>query len=85
MAKVNGISVVIPNYNGEKLLPEIIPLALRALENTGLLFEIIIVDDSSKDASLELIKNDFTFVKCIVNDTNSGFSVTTNKGIMAAK
>ena len=85
MAKVNGISVVIPNYNGEKLLPEIIPLALKALENTGLVFEIIIVDDCSKDSSVELIKNDFTFVKCIVNATNSGFSVTANKGIMATK
>jgi GT2 family glycosyltransferase len=45
------ISIVMPVYNSEKLLPECLT-ALRA--NTGVRFEVLIVDDSSTDRSPEI-------------------------------
>lgn len=81
---INGISIIIPNYNGVDLLPEIIPPALAAAQNTSLSFEIIVVDDHSSDESVNLLKKQFPFVTCIENNSNLGFSKTVNKGIYAS-
>ena len=84
MANLKGISIVIPNYNGQELLPQILPLAKAALENTGLPFQIIVADDASKDASVSILKKQFPEVLCLTTEKNSGFSVTANRGIKAA-
>jgi GT2 family glycosyltransferase len=85
MSAIAGISVVIPNYNGSILLPQILPTVFVALNNTGMLFEIIVVDDCSVDGSVQLLEEKFPGVKIIQNQINSGFSVTSNKGIGSAK
>lgn len=85
MASLQGISVVIPNYNGKDLLPQVLPCAVAALENTGLIYEIIVVDDASQDDSIAVLQKEFSKVKVLQNEQNSGFSVTANKGIYAAQ
>src|SRR5215212_5013424 len=80
-----GISVVIPNYNGVTLLPQVLPTVFTALGNTGLAGEVIVVDDCSSDDSVIFLKNNFNSVQVIINEKNSGFSVSSNKGIRAAK
>lgn len=84
MANLKGISIVIPNYNGQDLLPQILPLAITALENTGLPFQIIVSDDASTDGSVSSVKKHFPEVLCLTAEKNSGFSVTANRGIKAA-
>lgn len=79
-----GISVVIPNYNGIDLLPEILPPLYKALESTKLPYEVIISDDCSKDESVSFIKKNHPQVLLIENDINEGFSKTINKGIFKA-
>jgi undecaprenyl-phosphate 4-deoxy-4-formamido-L-arabinose transferase len=49
------ISVVIPVFNEEKNLSELIRRCLEACHSLGLPFEIILVDDGSRDGSAELI------------------------------
>ncbi len=85
MSATAGISVVIPNYNGEVLLPLVLPTVLTALNNAGLPFEIIVADDCSSDKSIPLLKEKFPELKVLQNNINSGFSVTANKGIREAK
>lgn len=85
MSVIAGISVVIPNYNGQVLLPQILPTVLTALQNIGLASEIVVVDDCSTDQSLALLSRQFPTIEVVSNDVNSGFSVTANKGIRAAK
>ncbi len=85
MIKNKGISVIIPNYNGAILLPQILPTLFIALQNTNLLYEVIISDDCSTDDSLAFIKNDYPQIILIENKVNKGFSPTINKGIFAAK
>ena len=80
-----NISVVIPNYNGVHLFPFTIPALLAALEDSGKLFEIIIVDDCSTDDSIKYLKNNFPRISILSNEHNSGFSKTINKGIFVAK
>lgn len=51
------ISVTIPVYNEEENLPEMHKRLTAALQETGLSYEILFVDDGSRDASVSLISN----------------------------
>ncbi len=50
-----ALSLVIPAYNEEKNLPELIARCLSACRTTGRPFEIILVDDGSLDGSHEIL------------------------------
>lgn len=80
-----SISVVIPNYNGIKLLKENLPAVYKVLDTTVADYEIIIVDDCSTDNSVGFITSHYPDIKLLNNRHNEGFSPTINKGIMAAK
>ncbi len=80
-----GISVVIPNYNGAKLLPDILPPLYAALEQTGLPCEVIISDDASTDDSVPVIESHHPSVILLKNKTNRGFGPTINEGIKLAQ
>src|SRR5687767_8994527 len=81
---VQGISVVIPNYNGIHLFPETIPTVKEALVASAKPHEIIVVDDCSTDGSITFLSTTYPDIRIIKNEINSGFSVTANKGIYAA-
>ncbi len=51
------ISVIAPVYNEEESLEEFNKRTLKVLRNSAEDFEIIYIDDGSKDKSLEIIKN----------------------------
>ncbi len=79
------ISIVIPNYNGKKLLATYLPYTFAAIKNAGVAYEVIVVDDGSKDDSVDFIKKEYPQVKLVVNTRNSGFSYTCNQGIAVAQ
>ena len=78
------VSVVTPNYNGEKFLKTFFNSLNQDSDYIG---EVIIVDNGSTDKSKEFIKNNsFNFpVNLIENTQNLGFSPAVNQGIRAAK
>jgi len=75
-----NISIVIPNYNGAKLLEKNLPKVLKAVNfyKRGKA-EIIIVDDCSTDNSLDVLKNKNLII--LKNEKNLGFSSTVNRGV----
>ncbi len=80
------VSIVIPNYNGEELLEKNLPFVIRASRNeNNKIIEIIIVDDGSKDDSVEFLKTNFPEVKVIKHKKNRGFSSTVNTGVRMSK
>ena len=79
-----GISVVIPNYNGSHLLAQTLPTVLLALVQSSKQYEVIVVDDCSTDDSVPYLQCNYPLIKIIKNSKNSGFSVTANAGIFSA-
>ena len=53
---IQYISVVVPVYNEEGCLQELIDRTIRALDSTGKKYEFILVDDGSRDASAEIMR-----------------------------
>ncbi|WP_194776128.1 glycosyltransferase family 2 protein [Pararhodonellum marinum] len=82
--KERSLSIIIPNYNGEKLLQEYLPYTFRAVQVQNIPYEIIVVDDASTDNSAAILKKCFPSVKIIESTLNEGFSKACNKGIAAA-
>jgi len=75
------VSVVIPNWNGQDLLPR----CLSSLySQTFTDFETIIVDNGSVDQSCALIERDFPRTRIIRLPENTGFANACNVGIAAS-
>jgi glycosyltransferase involved in cell wall biosynthesis len=75
-----AISVIMPNYNNEKYLPEAIE---SILNQTYKNFEFIIIDDHSKDSSWKIIQNyagKDNRIKAFRNEKNLKIVKTRNKG-----
>jgi GT2 family glycosyltransferase len=75
-------SVIIPNWNGAQHLPTCLA-ALR--RQTVRDFEILVVDNASQDASLELLARNYAEVRVIRLDRNHGFAGACNAGLRAGQ
>ena len=76
------ISVIIPNWNGAQHLPTCLA-ALR--RQTVRDFEILVVDNASQDASVELLARDYAEARVIRLDRNRGFAGACNEGLRAGR
>ncbi|KXG76291.1 glycosyltransferase family 2 protein [Thermotalea metallivorans] len=76
------LSIIIVNYNTKELTLQ----TLRSIYagNNKFLYEVILVDNASKDDSVEVFKKEFPQVKLIENNQNLGFSKANNIGIKMA-
>src|SRR4030065_2612112 len=77
------ITFVVPNYQGEKLLPACLDSVFSQETNES--FERIVVDDCSTDGSTRLIESSSPDVKVIVNRKNSGCAASKNVGAAQAQ
>ncbi len=71
------VSVIIPNYNYEKFISATIE---SVLSQTYRNIEIIVVDDGSRDNSLEILKNFGDKIR-VVSQENEGVSAARNHGV----
>jgi undecaprenyl-phosphate 4-deoxy-4-formamido-L-arabinose transferase len=53
------LSVIVPVYNEERSLPGLFERLYRALDNLDRAYEVILVDDGSRDASVDLLRQQF--------------------------
>ncbi len=81
------LSVIIPAYNEEERIERTVQLILNYLKKTIKKFEIMVVDDGSRDATvskvMRLAKQDRS-VKCLTNGRNLGKGSAVKKGMLAA-
>lgn len=82
-----SISVIVPVYNEEEAIVDCINRNLRVLKETGVAFEIIIVDDGSRDRSLYILYSHFEqneSIKIISCEQNKGIGKAIRVGINVA-
>ena len=77
------VSIIFVNYNTCKLTLEAISSVYEYTKKIA--FEIIVVDNNSKDNSIVEIKNKFPEVILIRNDKNIGFGQANNEGMKIGK
>ena len=78
------VTIVIPNYNGIKYIRGCMD-SLRRENEAGDSFDIVVVDNASKDGSLEVLRQEYPEAQIIALDSNTGFCHAVNVGIKAAK
>ncbi|HEX4886909.1 MAG TPA: glycosyltransferase family 2 protein [Luteibaculaceae bacterium] len=81
----NGVSVVIPNFNGKGLLEQNLPTVAAALKTLSIPSEIIVSDDASTDDSLVFLADQYPGIHVLKSPRNSGFSANINRGIHQAQ
>ena len=74
-----SLSVIILNWNGEKLLRQFLPTAMRYTYGKDV--ELIVADNGSSDSSVEWIRANCPEVKIIELGENLGFAGGYNKAI----
>ena len=82
------LSVIIPVYNEEDNLPLLWPELCGVLETMGVTFEVIFVDDGSRDRSAELIRglrDGDSRVRLVRLKTNAGETAATDAGFKVAR
>jgi hypothetical protein len=73
------IAVVILNWNGAELLKKFLPSVIAY--STADHIKIVVADNGSTDAAIELIKNDFGSVQIIALEQNLGFAKGYNEAL----
>jgi len=82
------LSVVIPVYNEEENLPPLWAELREVLQTLGLSFEVVFVDDGSRDRSAELIRSfreQDARVRLVRLKANAGETAATDAGFKAAR
>lgn len=82
MGNIYNISVVIPLYNKEQAIVKTIESVLKQTYSD---FEAIVVDDGSKDNSLQVVQSIEDSRLRIIHKENGGVSSARNRGIREAK
>jgi glycosyltransferase involved in cell wall biosynthesis len=84
MNKVSGISVIVPAYNEEKGIGNVLSELKRTFEQyslkNNLPYELIVVDDGSSDRTAELVSS-AGLVKLIRHSHNKGYGASLKLGI----
>jgi GT2 family glycosyltransferase len=76
------LSIIIISYNTEALLRNCLNSVYGAEWKSS--YEIIVVDNNSKDGTLEMLRNEFPEVKVIANSVNNLFAKANNQGAAIA-
>jgi len=82
----NGMGIIIPNYNGASFITQTIQAALDAVEALKTECRIYVVDDGSRDKSVEVLNQVFSGhpeIEIIPRPSNGGFGAACTTGFAA--
>ena len=82
---MSNLTIVIPNYNGSRLLRRNLPSVLAAAKTHDAGTKVIVVDDGSVDDSVRVLCDEFPEVKLVRHEVNRGFSEAVLSGVKAAE
>lgn len=76
------LSIVIVSWNVRDLLRRCLDSIYRS---GSARLEVIVVDNASQDASIEMLREDFPQVSLMINTDNRGFPAANNQGLATAR
>ncbi|MCX6738175.1 MAG: glycosyltransferase family 2 protein, partial [Candidatus Parcubacteria bacterium] len=82
------LSVIFPAYNEENRIPKTIRLASEYLKRQSYDYEILVVNDGSKDRTAEIIRNmesEIPKLRLIDNEKNKGKGGVVKQGMLEAR
>ena len=78
------VSIIIPNYNGNRVLHNVLP-SIKRQEYNAALFEVVVVDDASRDNSVEIVRREYPGATVVQNVRRRGAAYSKNCGIEVAR
>ncbi|RLD14617.1 hypothetical protein DRI50_05130 [candidate division KSB1 bacterium] len=82
MAEQVKVTIVIPHYNGKKILHDCLSSLYK---NSYRNFKVLLIDNGSTDGSQAMVRDRFPQVELIQNKENKGYAGACNQGIALAK
>lgn len=82
------ISIVVPLFNEEESLPELLRWIKEVMDNSKFSYEVVMVDDGSKDKSWNIVqdlKTEYPFIKAVKFRRNYGKSAALQTGFSIAE
>lgn len=82
------VSVVVPVYNEEENLPALLREIRETLDPEGFSYEVVFVDDGSRDRSLEVLRGLLPanpMVRVVVFEKNAGQTAAMDAGLRSAR
>ena len=83
-----SISAVIPAFNEEAAIAATVTGVARALAELGADFEVVVVDDGSRDRTADVVlglRDDLPMVRLVSHPTNRGYGAALGTGFAAAR
>ena len=89
VTRVPSLSVVLPAYNEEANIGPMVDAALEVLPSVAEDYEVLIVDDGSRDATAsvaqDLVDRHYPSVRLLVHDGNRGYGVAIRTGFQSSR
>jgi len=79
------LSIIIPSFNTKHLTTRCLRSIIETLKHSKITYEIIVIDNASRDGSVEVLNKDFREVLKILNKENVGYGSANNQGLKIAK
>jgi len=79
------LSIIIPSFNTKHLTQRCLRSIIETLKRSPLTYEIIVVDNASRDGTVEMLNTQFPQVIKILNKENVGYGTANNMGLHIAK
>lgn len=80
--KSDVVDIIIVNLNGKHYLERCLPSIIKHSKRVS--YQLVVVDNGSKDSSIEWLHENFPSAYIIQNSKNIGFSAACNQGIMCS-
>lgn len=80
---VPDVSIIIANFNTRELLRNCLDSIVRTRPKRS--YEVIVVDDASRDDSADMVRERFPDVRLLVNERNVGYARSNNRAIAVSR
>lgn len=88
MDKLDGLSLFFPAYNEEGNIKNTVEKAIPVLKNIASKYELLIVDDGSKDKTGEIadkLAEEYSFIRVVHHHPNQGYGAALKSGFYNSK